>query len=274
MKTSCFGMVIVWFLFFTSAWAEDKTFNKALDQRFTIYGGAQIYHADGKFGNIKEGQPDIKVDLDDLNLSDDEISPIVGAIINFGKRWALSLDYFGYHDDANSRADFEFEFDDVIYPIAASLDSRLDLDIYVINLSYNFISTDRARLGVGIGVHVADIDIKISGKAYAGPIETDLGTSSSDVLALIPNLYLMGAYAFTEKFLLRGGGGGMSLSYGDLSVSLYFVKAFLEYWPWKNFGFGAGYRYFTADIDYDPGYKKETYDFDFPGPVFYVTAGI
>ena len=149
MKTLCFGMVIVCFLFFTSAWAEDKTFNKALDQRFTIYGGAQIYQAEGKFGNIKEGQPDIKVDLDDLNLSYDEISPIVGAIINFGKRWALSLDYFGYHDDAKARADFEFEFDDVIYPVAASLDSSLDLDIYVINLSYNFIHTDRARLGVG-----------------------------------------------------------------------------------------------------------------------------
>jgi hypothetical protein len=266
-------MAVLLCLGFTNAWAEEQTFKSPLDQRVTFYGGAQFYQADGKFGYIKEGQPDIKVDLDDLGLADDEVSPIVGAIINLGRRWTLRLDYFGYHDDASATADFEFEFDDVIYPVGASLDSSLDLDLYVVNLSYNFIRTDRARLGVGVGVHLADIDIEISGKTNAGPIETDLGTGAAEVLAPLPNLYIMGAYAFTDKFLLRGGGGGMSLSYGDWDGSLFFANAFLEYWPWKNVGFGAGYRYLTANVEYDPGHKKETYDFDLPGPVFYVTAG-
>ena len=65
----------------------------------------------------------------------------------------------------------------------------------------------------------------------------------------------------------------MSLSYGDWDGSLFFVSAVLEYWPWKNVGFGAGYRYVDVDVDYDPGHKKETYDFTLPGPVLYVTAG-
>ena len=37
--------------------------------------------------------------------------------------------------------------------------------LYVANQSYNFIRTQRAKLGVRVGVHVADLDLKVSGKA-------------------------------------------------------------------------------------------------------------
>ena len=159
-----------------------------LDKRFTFYGGAQFYQADGKFGYVKEGQPDIKVDLDDLGLNENEVSPIVGGIINFGRKWTLRFDYFGYHDDGKTTADFSFDFDDVNFPLGARLDSSLDLDLSVANLSYNFIHSERARLGVGLGVHIADIDLKISGKAIVGSTEVDLGGGDADLLAPLPNL--------------------------------------------------------------------------------------
>jgi len=65
----------------------------------------------------------------------------------------------------------------------------------------------------------------------------------------------------------------MSLSYGDWDGSMFFANAFLEYWPFRYAGFGVGYRYLAANVEYDPGRKKEEYDFKLPGPVFYVTAG-
>ena len=270
MKTLCFGMVIVCCLFFSSAWAEEQTFTSALDNRITIYGGAQVYNAEGKFKSVKDGQPDISVDMDDLGLDETKVSPAFGGILNFwGRRLTLRFDYFGYHDDANATADFEFDFDGETYPIGADFDSNLDLDLYVINLSYNFIRSDRARFGVGLGVHLADIDLGISGSVNG----VEVASGDADVLAPLPNLYVTGAYAFTDKFLVRYGGGGISLSYGDWDGSMYFANAFLEYWPWQNFGFGAGYRYVDVDVDYDPGHKTETYEFTLPGPMFYVTAG-
>jgi hypothetical protein len=122
-------------------------------------------------------------------------------------------------------------------------------------------------------VHVADLDVEISGQAYAGPLKTDLGTGEADLLAPLPNLYVTAAYAFTDRFMVRGGAGGMSLNYGDWSGSLYFYNVFIEYWPFRYAGLGAGYRYISVDIEYEPGHKKETYDVDLPGPVFYVTVG-
>lgn len=272
MKVLSICMVFVCWLGFTSAWADEETTVNVLDKRFTFYGGAQFYQADGEFGYIKEGQPDIKVDLDDIGLNENEVSPIVGGIINFGRKWTLRLDYFGYHDDGKAESD-GFFFDDIDFIDGARLDSSLDLDVYVANLSYNFIHSERARLGVGLGVHLADIDIKISGKVNLAGTEIDLGSGNADLLAPLPNLYVMGAYAFTDRFLVRGGAGGMSLTYGDWDGSLWFANAFVEYWPFRNAGIGAGYRYLDADVDYDPGNKKETYDFTLPGPVLYVTVG-
>ena len=263
-------MAVLLCLGFTSAWTEEHTFTSPLDNRVTIYGGAQAYNADGKFKNTVEGGSDVGVDMDDLGLDETKVSPAAGVILNFwGRRLTLRFDYFGYHDDADATADFSFDWDGENIPVNADLDSNLDLDLYVINLAYNFYRSDRANLGVGLGIHLADVDLGISGSVNG----VEVASGSADVLAPLPNLYVNGAYAFTDQFLLRYGGGGMSLSYGDWDGSLFFVDAFLEYWPWRNFGFGAGYRYVDVDVDYDPGHKKETYDFTLPGPVFYVTAG-
>ena len=97
---------------------------------------------------------------------------------------------------------------DVLVPIAHSLiDTSLDLDVYVANLAYNFIHSERARFGVGIGVHAADIDLDISANVTIAGEEIPLGEEAADLIAPVPNLYAYGAYAFTERFLFRYGGG-------------------------------------------------------------------
>ncbi len=273
MKAIGIAMIIVLWLCFTSAWADEKASKNVLDKSIIFYGGIQVYQADGEFGYVKDEYPDITIGMDDLGLDENAVSPVIGAVINFGRRWTLRFDYFGYHDNAKATADYEFYFDDIKFSAGASLKSNIDIDIYVANLSYKFIRTERVKLGVGVGVHAADLDVEVSGQAYAGPLKADLGTGEADLLAPLPNLYVMGAYSFTDRLIVRGEAGGMSLNYGDWSGSLFFYTAVVEYWPFRYAGLGAGYRYITADIEYEPGHKKETYDVDLPGPLFYAIVG-
>lgn len=258
---------------FGSAWASDEAFNNVLDKRFLFYGGVIFHNADGEFSSTKEGRPDIEVDLDDLDLKENSASYSLGALVKFGKRWNLRLDYFGYHDDAKNEAEFGFDFDDVTVPVGARIDSNLDLDVYVVNLSYDIIHRERLRFGVGIGAHVADLDLEISAKVMVGGNEISLGEGHEDILAPLPNLYASGAYGFSDTVIFRYGGGWMSLNYKDYDGRLLFAQAFLEYWPFRYAGFGVGYRYVHVDVDYDPGNKKETYDVTLPGPTFYLTVG-
>ena len=273
MRFLCICVAFVSWLGFTSAWAAEQTSNNVLDKHLTIFGGIQSYQAKGQFRSTKEGRPQINIDLDDVGLNENEVTPIAGVVYNFGKRWNLRFEYFGYHDDGKETAEFSFDFDDVIIPVGARVDSSLDLDVYALNLTYNFIHSERLRFGVGVGIHVADFDLKISGKATVAGNEISLGEDKEDFLAPLPNLYASGAYAFTERFIVRFGGGWMSLSISDYDGSLYFANAFLEYWPFQYVGFGAGYRYLEVDVDYNPGNKEETYNVELPGPLFYVALG-
>jgi hypothetical protein len=94
LKVISICMVIVCWLGFTNAWADGKASENVLDKGITFYGGIQFYRADGEFGHVKDEDPDITLDMDDLGLDEKAVSPIIGGVINFGRRWTLRLDYF------------------------------------------------------------------------------------------------------------------------------------------------------------------------------------
>jgi hypothetical protein len=258
---------------FSNAWAADPTTRPILDQRFTLYGGVQFFDATGEFSSTEEGRPKVELDLNDLNLDENEISPVAGINFRLGKRWNLRLDYYGYHDDGKRRAGTSFNFGDLVVPLEARLDSSLDLDLYVANISFDVIHTEKARFGLGAGLHVADLDLDISASVAVGNMERSLGRSEENLTAPLPNVFVSGAYAITDTFILRYAGGWMSLSYDDWDGELWLGQAFLEYWPFQYVGIGAGYRYMSADVEYDSGDKKETYDVELPGPMVYLTVG-
>lgn len=273
MKQTRYFLVIVAWLGCSGAWATEETFNAPMNHRFSFYGGAQRYMADGEFSSTKDGRPKTTIDMDDLGLDEKEITPVFGALANFGRRWTLRLDYYGCHDDARVTSEFAFNFDDEIVTAGARLDSNLDLDVYVINMAYNLYTTERARFGIGLGVHIADIDLKIASQTTLNGGGIYEQEDSIDYTAPLPNIYVGGAYAFTDKVLLRYSGGWMDLDYGDYEGQLITGTAALEYWPFRHAGLGIGYRHVKVDVDYDPGHKKEEYDIRLPGPVVYATFG-
>lgn len=257
----------------TSVYAEDFDHNQ-WDKRIVLSGGALFYNMSGDFSSNKDDHPKYTVDMDDLGLEDNYITVFLSGAFRLGERWRLQLDYFGYHEDSTKKSDLQFDYDDVFIPVGATVDSNLDIDVYVANLGYDIYQSNNSRITLGLGAHIADLSMEISGEAQsAGGTPVNLGEGDEDILAPLPNIYLSGAYAINENLIVKCSGGWMSMSYGDYDGDLLFARGFLEYWPFKNVGFGAGYAYTKADIDYDPGYKKETYDIKMPGPVVYLAVG-
>lgn len=276
MKRTLIVMAFLACLLYGNAWAGDEKPEGVLDKsidKFMIYGGLMYHDVDGTFSSTKKGRRKVKLDMDDLGLDQTEWAYTFGAKINITKRLVLNLDYFGYHQDATKRAEFAFNYEDVVIDAGARVNSNLDMDVYVANLGYSFIYTDRVRFGIGFGAHVADLSLKISGAVRVNGEEIDLGEGNEQILAPAPDLYAFGAVALTDRLALRVNGGWMSLSYQDYSGSLTFANVLLEYWPLRHVGIGGGYRYLHADIEYETDDKKEEYDITFPGPLVYLIVG-
>ena len=273
MKCIFIVTTLVVLMFCANAWAEEEQTGNVLDKRLMVYGGFMYHDIDGEFASNKKGRPHISVDMDDLGLDERDWTYIVGAKIKITKRLNMNLDYFGYHSDATKRADSEFNFDDVIIPIGARVDTSLDMDVYVVNFGYDLVHTEQTRFGIGLGAHIADLSLDIKGKARVGDTEFPLGEGHEDVTAPAPNIHVYGAVGFTNNFIMRFDGGWMSLKYDDCSGRLFFADVLLEYWPLKYAGIGGGFRFLDVDLDYKTNKKKEEYDVTFPGPVVYITVG-
>ncbi|MDX2479202.1 MAG: hypothetical protein QNK24_02565 [Desulfuromusa sp.] len=255
-----------------NSWAADISANE-WDKRITLRGGAIAYDMSGKFSSTKEGRPNVKLDLDDLDLEDDEVTYFLGANIRMGERWRLHTDYFRYSDDATQTANKDFEFDDLIVNVGARVESSLSFDLYIVNLSYDLYKSERANFGVGIGAHIVDFSLDVSSTITVDDGSTGFLREEENLTAPLPNLFAGGAYAFKNNLIFRYTGGWMSMSYGDYDGDLVYAQGVLEYWPHKNIGLGAGYAYRSVDVTYKTNSKKETYDIDIPGPILYLTVG-
>jgi hypothetical protein len=267
------GLVLLSCLCASGLWADDGTSNRVLDKRFILYGGAQFYNAEGTLRSVERFQPDRGVELSDLGLEDNTTSPVIGATLRIGQRWRLRLDYFRYSDDARRRVLTAFPFDGRFVPAGALVDSDLTMDVYAANLAYDFIQSERARFGLGLGVHAADLDMSVGIRARVPGSRLAFGGGDEALLAPVPNLYANGAYAFTDNLLLRYGAAWMDLTYDDYDGELLSAQAFLEYWPFRNAGIGAGYRHVSIDVRHSSGTKREEYDLTLPGPMVYLTLG-
>ncbi|MBW2503322.1 MAG: hypothetical protein JRE16_01995 [Deltaproteobacteria bacterium] len=105
---------------------------------------SDFYNISGEFSPNNDDLPKYELDLDDLGLEDGYVSVFLSGSIRLGKRVRLQFDYFGYHEDATEVSDFEFEYDDVLIPVGATIDSSLDIDVYVANLSFDICQSNRS----------------------------------------------------------------------------------------------------------------------------------
>ncbi len=246
---------------------------KNWDKRLTLRGGVIAYDMSGDFSSTREDRPTINLDLDDLDLQEKQVALFLGGDLRLGERWRLYLDYFHYDDNGSDAATKDFEFNDLVVTVGAQIKSRLNFDLYVVNIGYDIYRSERAYFNAGIGAHVVDFDLEVSGRISVGDGSDTFRSEDEDLTAPLPNLYIGGAYAFRNDVIFKYGGGWMSLSYGDYDGDLLFVNGTLEYWPFQNVGLGVGYAYRSANVTYKANSKKEKYDVEMPGPILYVTVG-
>ena len=250
----------------------DNLSGSSWDPRYAIRIGLIDYDLKGEFSSTKEGREDIEVDLDDLDLDEDKTILFLGGHIRFTDRWRLRYEYYHYDDRGSDTSEVDFEFDDVIVNVGTQFQSKLDFELYVLNLSYDFYRTDRSYFGIGVGAHVIDFKLEVSTVVNAGGSIIESASEDEDITAPLPNLFAGGAYAIKDNLIIRYGAGWMSMSYDDYEGDLVFAQGSIEYYPLKNFGMGVGYGFRNVDVEYETDNKKETYDVELPGPMIFLTT--
>jgi hypothetical protein len=258
----------------TTVYAAGGAINPIMDDPFTFRLGATYMDVDGTISSTIKGDPTDSLSTSDLGISDANTTPYFGFRWRFADRWRLSFNYFGLDNDGSVREDFdELIFGDIHAKGFLAVDTNFKTDFYVTQVGYSFLKNERGELGVGAGLHVVDFDtsLKVSGNinGIGGSVESD----SVDLTVPLPNILGFGTYAFTPRLSLDGSIAWFGLDYNDYSGNLVVLAANLEYRLTDHLGIGVGYNYIDMDLTIKKSSRKDDYDLEYNGPVFYVSAG-
>lgn len=239
--------------------------------------GGMKHNADVTFSSTREGRPEFELDLDKLGMRTDTTTFWVDAEWQFADRWGLNVVYTDFDSDGVETATEAGNFGDIEWSVDAELTSHLDLSLYIVDVTWDFMKTDRSHLGVGVGLHVADldtgIDFVLEGQINGQPAIIERGTDTTKITAPLPNISLRAGHRFGDHLYLGGRAGYFSLTVGDIDGELVTARANLEWRPQRHFGLGIGYQYVSLDVEDDDGTVRDRYDADFYGPVLFVSAG-
>ena len=266
------GLTCVITLFLSTAVLADKP---RFGDTFTFSAGGMNHYGSADFSSTNTGDEESIVDFDDLGLSDNQSVFWGGARWRFTDRWEAGISYTSFNASGTETADHDWNFGDLEVTTSATVFSDFDLDLLIVDVTWDFLLTEKSHMGVGLGLHIMDTSLALDGELDPGfggdPIE--LGSESGSTTVPLPNITLMGGHRFTDTLYLGAKVGYFSLDYDKYDGELTSARALLEWRPFENFGFGLGYQYVDIDLKVDTSTSDDRYNMVFDGPLLVLSLG-
>jgi hypothetical protein len=211
--------------------------------------------------------PEVGLELKDFNIDDDDLSWHLEYRWRFRDRWVLSAFTYQYADSGLVTADFDFNFDGVEFEAGVTVDGKLEIDTYVVDVLYAVYQDERAELLVGGGVHALNVETSLVASLITGGVSRSESTSSDTLLAPVPNFRVQGNYAFDERLGVDLTAGWLSASVDEYDGDFLYANMRLRYRFLSRASISIGYQFTRIDISEERGdLGKRALDVDLYGP--------
>ena len=205
----------------------------------------------------------------DLNL-DDRKSTFYGAFSwRMSGRHYLEVEQFRLARSGLQTLTAEIEFGDDVFEIGAKVDSYFDTRVTRISYAYQVHDSKKFAVALSAGLHLTDLLMGITEISTGFAVEN---VEIAEVTAPLPVVGVTAAWRISEKWLLFGRGQVFRLEIPDYKGQLDHFSAKLEYSAFKHFGFGVGFDMFDLKLDITKPLWNGTVDFEFRGPIVYLTG--
>jgi hypothetical protein len=243
--------------------------SRALDD-VSLWVGGYYANSDTNIGaksrdNVARGNLNLE---DDLDFPKKKTVPRVRLDFVFGDHQGFTFDYYELDRDHSRSIGDSVNYLGNQYDADATLKGRLKFDFGSAAYRWWFGTGDDV-FGVGLGAAYYKIEGTVSGAVTLND-QTESARTGASADAWAPNLQLGYRHAFNDQWRLYINASGVKKNGGELNGHIYDTAVGLEYFPWKNVGFGAEYAYTKIRLNQE----KRNYDLDLDmklnGPSAYV----
>jgi hypothetical protein len=160
------------------------------------------------------------------------------------------LDFAGYfyNRQADRSIDRQINWGDVTYDVGASIHSKISSQLYKVDWKYSFVRTKNLEFAASAGLSTIVTRAELDGQGtVAGGGSASFQKSSKSLAAPIPVFGVHGEWRMVRSLYLRGGAEYLAVNVAGWQGSVVDARASLDWYPFKHFGFGAGYNVFHID---------------------------
>jgi len=182
------------------------------------------------------------IDLENaLGLSANTQTIDLYASYRFKKKNMLSLEYFGYTRSATKTINDSLVVGDTVYDAGATLHANANIAYFGFTYRYYFWRREQWELGAGLGIDVMNLGVGFGIKASTAG-RADSAQTSGSILAPVPLIGFYGDWEPIPDLYVRGTFQTFFLKYQEYSGSVHDRRLAVEWYPWRNYGFGAGWH--------------------------------
>lgn len=244
---------------------------------FTVMVGGMPHKATGSVSATLESRPKRTLKIKDLGLDDRQWVFWGSFDWRFAERWELGATYTDLSVSGLREFQSSGNFEEIEWDVSASLESSMKIELYIVDVSWDFLKTESAHIGVGAGLHVADAELAIAVAARASvEDQAASGTrrsASTDVTAPLLNMTLDAGWTPHRNVYLSATLGYLDLKVGDYDGRLLSARATAEWRPTRRLGLGAGFQHIDIDLDVERSNRGDQFRLKLSGPILFLSYG-
>ncbi len=166
----------------------------------------------------------------------------------FFQRHKVRIMYFDESRSAQKALTDEIVFRGQTYPVNTQLSTTFDTVVAEIAYEYAFLRGEHYELAGSIGIH--DLTFKLQLTAV-GETANAQQSARADANGPLPVIGVHYVWEFYPRWSLDAMFQFFTLKFQQYDGNLQDYTATVFYMPWKNFGFGAGWNQFRANVNID-----------------------
>ncbi len=249
---------------------------KGMDERFRLDMGGffQKFETTVRIDSATTGRG-TEVNLeDDLGLDSNQANFRADGYWRFGRHGRLDFAYTAWNRKADRVIDRDITVGDTTYHAGAYVESQLKVTFAELYYGYSFWNTPKFEAGLQLGLTALFNKVRFEGNGTitggGGSTGGSFSTEDRSLTAPVPAIGAHVRYTLSPGFLVSARVRGAGATIDNIKASSIQWRAGLDYYPWKNVGFGAAYDYMDITIEKQSDRTVEL-DYQYGGPMAYVS---
>lgn len=184
-----------------------------------------------------------------------------------GEHQGLTFDGYALDHSDSTRLTRAFAFDGVDFDVDASLRSEAEFTAATAAWHW-WLGADQDVFGVGLGAAWYRLEVALAGTATVDGSHV-AATAAFDERAVAPLLTLGYKHAFSDSLRVYAQASGIRKGGGTLSGHIHDARVGVEWFPWRQVGFGAEYGLTQIRLERDGHRYAAGLDIDLEGPALF-----